>query len=112
MPAIIIIPHVNVVRRDWPTEVYHSMPALPCSGDDVTLLAAVHILRLLMKSSLPLLVTPSGESVSHQSPVTLTSSKTADSLSPRHQRRSVVGYGQRALSSLFCICICIADNAP
>ena len=41
---------------------------------------AVHILIPFMKSSHPLLVTRSGESVSHQSPVTLTSSKTAEDL--------------------------------
>ena len=37
---------------------------------------------LLMKSSLPLLVTPSGKSVSHQLSVTLPSSKTANNIFP------------------------------
>ena len=81
-----IIPQVKIVNRDWLTEVNHS--SVLCSRGSVTP-PEVHILRLLMKSSLPLVVTPSREISSLQSSATLTSSKTAGGLSP-HQPPVVV----------------------
>ena len=52
-----------------------------------------------MKSSLPLPVTPSGESASHQSFVTLTSSKTADGLFAA----SATGSGLISSAKTYCI---------
>ena len=57
--------------------VHHSM--LLCSRYPPI---PANILRLLTKSFLPMLMTPSGESVNNLSSVTLTASKTADRFSP------------------------------
>ena len=75
-----IISHVKIESLNWLTGVQHASAVVLTRQCQTP---AAHILRLIMKSFLSLLVTPSGENASYQSHVTLTSSKTEKALFPR-----------------------------
>ena len=82
--TIIIIPHVKIVSRNWLTNDQNSM--LLCSRGNVK----------------PLLVTPNGESASHKSSVTLTSSKTAGGLFPASATGSGLIWSAKTLIVYLC----------